>query len=66
MAPFSSYIYVTEAHTPPGKNAWHPGWLKDVPTTASCSRFVLSCVISIHLGWEKILFIFVVLTWASN
>lgn len=24
VAPFSNYIYVTEAHTPAGKNVWHP------------------------------------------
>ena len=37
-----------------------------VPTAASCSRFVLSCVICIHVEWKKILFILVVLSWASN
>lgn len=28
LAPFSAYIYVTEAHMPPGKNAWHRALLE--------------------------------------
>lgn len=43
-----------------------PRIVRVVPTTASCSGFVLSCVILIRLGWKKILFIHVVLNWASN
>ena len=43
-----------------------PWTVRALPTTASCSRFVLSCVVSIHFGWKKILFILAVLNWAGN
>lgn len=67
VAPFSTYICIKEAQSPSGgKKCLAPWIVRAVPTTASCSRFVLSCVVSIHFGWKKILFILAVLNWASN
>lgn len=66
MAPFSDGFSVTEAHTPLGKQLLARRSVSVVPATASCSGFVLSCVIPVRSGWEKVLFILVVLNWAGN
>lgn len=66
VAHFSTYICIKEAQSPSGKKM--PGTLdcQALPTTESCSRSLLSCVVPIHFGWKKILFILAVLNWASN
>lgn len=48
------------------KSCLAPWIVRALPTIASCSRSVLSCVVSILLGWKKILFILAVLNWAGN
>lgn len=59
------HLCYRSAHTS-WKKCLAPWIVRLVPTTASCCRFVLSCVISVHFGWEKILFILVFLNWAGN
>lgn len=67
--PLSQITFMLQKHTHPlekKKNCLAPWVVRRVPTTPACSRFVLSCVISIHFGWKWILFILVFLNWAGN
>lgn len=48
------------------KKCLAPWVFRLVPTTPACSRFVLSCVTTLHFGGERILFILVFLNWAGN
>lgn len=58
------HLYYRSTHV--WKKCLAPWIVRVVPTTASCSRFVPSCVSSIGFGGKKILFILVVWNWASN